>query len=252
MAPGIAWMETAPMLIGTLDDIELQSDYPELTGQRVLITGVSGPVGVDIVRAFAEAGARLVVQADEDGPETQALAEIIAPYAMDVKLYSGPLADQDAKLQFAREAAQKFGGLDCVVNIAHLPALAKGASEEQVEALIAATLAMPVLTTRVAANRMRTMMTPGAIITVLAAPHNASGSAAMLAGIARSALASFTKGEAERTACDDIRINAIVPAGAPIGPNVLSGTADVASMALYLASGRNHDMSGLVFEAWCG
>ena len=79
------------MLIGTLDEVEFAPEYPELAGKRVLITGVSGPLGVDVVRAFAEAGTRLVVQAVEDGPETLALAEIIAPHAMDVRLFSGAL-----------------------------------------------------------------------------------------------------------------------------------------------------------------
>ena len=49
-----------------LDEVEFAPEYPELAGKRVLITGVSGPLGVDVVRAFAEAGTRLVVQAVED------------------------------------------------------------------------------------------------------------------------------------------------------------------------------------------
>ena len=64
------------MLIGTLDEVEFAPEYPELVGKRVFVTGVSGPLGIDVVRAVAEAGARLVVQADEDGPETQAMAEM--------------------------------------------------------------------------------------------------------------------------------------------------------------------------------
>ena len=42
------------MLIGTLDDVEFAPDYPELTGKRVLITGVKGAIGVDVVRSIRE------------------------------------------------------------------------------------------------------------------------------------------------------------------------------------------------------
>lgn len=240
------------MLIGTLDEVEFAPEYPELAGKRVLVTGVSGPLGIDVVRAFAEARARLVVQAVEDGPETQALAEIIAPCAMDVKLFADPLAGSDQMLRFAREAAQKFGGLDVVVNLAQTTEPPGSADAEGIEALVADALAMPVLATRVAVNRMRTMMSAGVVINVVTAPRQAKLGGQMLAQIARHALASFTRSEAEAAAVDSIRINAIVPAARAADGGVLSGTADIATLALHLASGRGPELSGLVFEAWCG
>ncbi len=241
------------MLISTLDDVEFAPEYPELAGRRVLVTGVKGPLGVDVVRAFAEAQVRLVVQAVEDSPETQAMAEIIAPHALDVRLFSGPLDGSDAMLRFAREAAQKFGGLDCIINLAATGAPPSGATETDIEALIADTLAMPVLATRVGVNRMRTMMCPGAIVNILSGPRQATGGAEMLSAIARTALGSFTRTEAELAAVDEIRINAIVPASRFSSPSqVVSGTADVATLALHLASARGHALSGLVFEAYCG
>ncbi len=241
------------MLIGTLDEVEFAPEYPELAGKRVLITGVSGPLGVDVVRAFAEAGTRLVVQAVEDSPETLALAEIIAPHAMDVRLFPGELDGADAMLRFAREAAQKFGGLDVVVNLAQTSEPAPDADDGDIEGMVADSLAMPVLATRVAVNRMRTMLSAGSIVNIVTAPRNASPSGDMLAAIARHALASFTRSEAEAAAGDAIRINAIVPAsGRTASGQILSGTADVATLALHLASGRGPELSGLVFEAWCG
>jgi NAD(P)-dependent dehydrogenase (short-subunit alcohol dehydrogenase family) len=75
----------------------------------------------------------------------------------------------------------------------------------------------------------------------------------LLAVIARHALASFTRSEAEGAAEAGIHVNAIVPAAGSVGPDrMLSGSADVASLALHLAGGRGPDLSGLVFEAWCG
>jgi len=241
------------MLIGTLDEVEFAPEYPELVGKRVLVTGVYGPLGIDVVRAFAEARARLVVQADEDGPETQAMAEIIAPHAMDVKLFPGPLDGADAMLRFARDAAQKFGGLDVVVNLARTAAPSAAADDTEIESMVAESLAMPVLATRVAVNRMRTMLCPGAILNIVTSPRGAGPGGDMLAAIARHALASFTRAEAESAGEAGIRVNAIVPATGAVGPDrMLNGSADMATLALHLASGRGPELSGLVFEAWCG
>ncbi|MGE0765535.1 MAG: SDR family NAD(P)-dependent oxidoreductase [Hyphomicrobiaceae bacterium] len=241
------------MLIGTLDEVEFAPEYPELVGKRVLVTGVAGALGIDVVRAFAEARARLVVQADEDGPETQAMAELIAPHAMDVKLFPGGLHGADAMLRFAREAAQSFGGLDVVINLARPGEPHVDADDGDVEGMVADTLAMPVLATRVAINRMRTMLCPGIVLNIVSSPRGAAPAADMLAVIARHALASFTRSEAEAATDAGIRVNAIVPAAGPVGPEkMLSGSADVATLALHLASGRGPDLTGLVFEAWCG
>jgi NAD(P)-dependent dehydrogenase (short-subunit alcohol dehydrogenase family) len=241
------------MLIGTLDDVEFAPEYPELAGKRVLVTGVAGPLGIDVVRAFAEAQTRLVVQADEDSPETLAMAEIIAPHAMDVKFFPGRLDGADEMLRFAREAAQKFGGLDVVINLARTGEPPADADDAEIESLVADSLAMPVLATRVAINRMRTMLCPGTILNIVTSPRDAPSGADLLAVIARHALASFTRSEAEGAAEAGIHVNCIVPATGSVGPDrMLSGSADVASLALHLAGGRGPDLSGLVFEAWCG
>jgi NAD(P)-dependent dehydrogenase (short-subunit alcohol dehydrogenase family) len=240
------------MLIGTIDEVELAPEYPELVGKRVLVTGVAGALGIEIVRAFAEAKARLVVQTSEDNPEMQALAEIVAPEALDVQFFPGPLEGAEAMLRFAREAAQRFGNLDCVINLAVAPDPAGAAGEEEIEALVTDALAMPVLATRVVANRMRTMLSPGAVLNVLTVPRNARAGQKLLASLARNALATFTRTEAQSGIDDGIRVNAIVPVTQGLADaRALAGNIDVASLALHLASGRGHRLSGLVFEAVC-
>ena len=49
---------------------------PELAGTRVLITGLSPGLGVDLARAFAEQGTRLVIQATENSPEITELGAV--------------------------------------------------------------------------------------------------------------------------------------------------------------------------------
>ena len=53
------------MLMSAIEGLKYAPSYPELAGKRILITGLSAGLGVDIARAFADARCRLVLQIDE-------------------------------------------------------------------------------------------------------------------------------------------------------------------------------------------
>src|SRR5436189_173301 len=123
------------MLMCSIEGARWAPAYPELAGKRVLITGLSSSCGVDIARAFADHKARLILQFDEMSERTQAIAEIVAPTALDIKAF-GPVACQaDAVAQLARAVMQAFGGLDAVINLVPLaPAeLGTAASVDEIE-----------------------------------------------------------------------------------------------------------------------
>ena len=120
------------MLISeVVDGIEFAPEHPELLGKRILITGIRGALGIEIARAFSEARTRLVLHAIEEGPETTALGELVAAHAMDVRLFTGAFADNQATLEFARSAIQAFGGIDAVINIVEVSAPPVGAHDAQ-------------------------------------------------------------------------------------------------------------------------
>lgn len=240
------------MVTSTLEALELTPDFPELFGRRVLVTGVQGEIGAEVVRLVAEQKVRLVLQAPEISPEIDALAEMVGADALDVRLFTGRRADAHATLCAVRSAAQSFGGLDAVINLAHVVA-PDDASQAAVETAVAATLSLPCLVTRIAANRMRTMLTPGAIATVLVLPRGASTRQRMVASVARATLAALTRREAAEWAPHGIRINAVAPdTGLPgagrNGAGGLTGAADLATLALHLVSERGHRLSGLVLD----
>lgn len=242
------------MLSSTLEGLELDLDYPDLQGRRVLVTGVSSAVGVEVSRLLAEHRVRLVMQSCDDTPEVHALAEIVTQSAMDVRLYTGPLTTPDAILKFARSAAQSFGGLDAVINVTELKEPLDG-SAAAINDLMADMLSLPCLVSKVVANRMRMAMIDGTILNIVAASAIASRRTRTVAGIARSALAALTRGEAAAWSPHGIRINAIAPSSDILGSRggaCISGTPDVATLALHLASARGGNLSGLVFEGWCG
>ena len=228
------------------------SYYGELAGVRALITGLSPACGVDIARKFADHRGRLVVHATEPSPELDAVTAMLAETASEVKLFTDACRDSDSSISFAKTAAQVFGGLDVVVNLIPVGTheLHGCVSFDAVEDLVAEKLMLPVHVTRVVANRMRLTLNEGLVLNVMtmAAPHTAGEAA--LAGIARSALAAVTRGEAERWAPQGIRVNAVGPS-VVVGENSasLASESDIAALALYLASRPGRTLTGQIFDA---
>lgn len=228
------------------------SYYGELAGVRVLITGLSATSGVDIARKFADHRGRLVLHAVETSPEFDAVTTMLAETASEVKLFTDACRDSDSSIRFAKTAAQAFGGLDVVVNLVPVSAqeMQGRASLADVEDMVAEKLMLPVHVTRIVANRMRTMLNEGLVLNVMtmAAPRNAKEAA--LAGIARSALAAVTRGEAERWAPQGIRVNAVGPSATIADADTpVASEPDIAALALYLASRPGRTLTGQVFDA---
>lgn len=239
------------MLMSVIEGALSAPAYPELAGKRVLITGVTRQSGIDIARAFAEHRGRVILQFAETSAPMQAVAEIVAPDALETRVY-GPVGRGQAAVRFAKSAVQAFGGLDAVINLVPLETthLDPAATVEDIDALIAAQLELPLTIARIAANRMGVTWTQGLILNVATLTGRPGGTRQAFAMLAKSCLADLTRAQAEEWAGRGVRFNAIAPQtalGEP-GPR-LSGEADVASLALYLASDRGRALSGCVFEA---
>lgn len=240
------------MLMTVIGRDQNASIYGELAGVRVLITGLSPDCGVDIARVFADHRGRLIVHASANAPENDVLATLLSETASEVRLFTEACADQDAALRFAQTAAQAFGGLDVVINLVHISTddLKSRASIADVEGLVSQKLTLPVLVTRVVANRMRTMLNEGLILNVMTMPTPRTAGEAALAGVARTALAAVTRGEAATWAPHGIRVNAIGPrATTPDAGACLTSEPDIAALALYLASKRSRTLTGHIFDA---
>lgn len=228
------------------------SNYGELAGIRVLITGVSSTCGIDVARAFAEHRGRLVVHSDEATPETDVIAGVLAETASEVALFTGAYTDSKSAVRFAQTASQSFGGIDAVINLIPLTHadLENRASLTDVEDMVADKLSLPLTISRIIANRMKTLLTEGLILNVMTMPAPRSAGEAMLAGIARTALAAMTRGEAKELATNGIRVNAIGPRAATAEDGAcLASEPDIAALALYLASKRGRSLTGHVFDA---
>lgn len=244
------------MVMGVAEDQFVASRSPDLTGARVLITGLEPGHGVDIARAFAEAGCRIVVQTPALDSTLEVLLETLVRHAQEVNVTEGPIRDESAALKCAQSAASVYGGLDAVINLARLDdtGLKPDATEAEIEGRLIATLGGPLLITRVIANRMHLTWREGLILNIVTQHAPTTPAAELLGQIARTALATLTRREAERWAEKSVRVNAIVPA---LEPSSLPGeiTAglhsepDIAALALRLCGPHGKTMSGMMFDA---
>lgn len=237
-------------VIGKSPEIEI---LRELRGARILITGLSAIAGVDIARAFAEINTRLIVHTTDMQPEVTALVALLSQSAAEMKLYTDPIARPDDAIRLAQNAQQAYGGLDAVINLQSISRteMQNIATQEQVESLIASKLSPLTHITHVAANRMRVVLSEGSVLNVLTAPKPQNAREAAIAGIARTALAAMTRGEAGQWADQAVRINGVGPRSvtAQAAGASLTNEPDLAALALYLASRRGKTLSGHIFDA---
>ena len=227
--------------------------YAELAGHRVLITGLSPTCGVDVARAFAEHGCRLVLQIPDPCPEMDVLLQTLALDAADVCAHHNSIADAKEAVRFTQKATQIYGSLETVINFTSISRYDLNSAQtlEDIETLFRDRLQAASQTTRVAANRMGLTWTNGSILNIMRLPPPVSAAETALAGIARAALAAMTTSEARSWAEHGVRINAIAPqtnlAGSAFSmEDCLSTEPEIAKMALYLASHQGKNLSGHV------
>jgi 3-oxoacyl-[acyl-carrier protein] reductase len=227
----------------------------ELSGARVLLTGVSAQSGVDVARAFADINARLIVQTRDLSPEITALIALLSQTASEIKLFTDPISRGDAAVRFAQTASQAYGGIDAVINLATISSSEMAAIDDDrgVEDLVSAKLSPLAHLTGVTANRMRLVLNEGLILNVLTMPHPSNGREMAIASYARHALAAMTKSEAQAWANQGIRINSVGPrvviGGMASDGACLTNEPDIAALATYLASRRGRQLSGHVFDS---
>ena len=237
-------------VIGKSPEIEI---LRELRGARILITGLSAVAGVDVARAFAEINTRLIVHTTDMQPEVTALVALLSQSAAEMKLYTDPITRPDDAIRLAQNAQQAYGGLDAVINLQSISRteMQNIATQQQVESLIASKLSPLTHITHVAANRMRLVLSEGSVLNVLTAPKPENAREAAIAGIARTALAAMTRGEAGQWADQAVRINGVGPRSVTTQATgaSLTNEPDLAALALYLASRRGKTLSGHIFDA---
>ena len=100
----------------------MSSEQPHrpLLGRKALITGASRGIGADIARAYAAAGADLVLTARDGSALEEPAARLAAEHGVRTVVLAADLADPDVPGRLWAEASGLMDGLDVLVNNAGL------------------------------------------------------------------------------------------------------------------------------------
>ncbi len=221
--------------------------YDDLKGKRVLVTGASRGIGEGIVRAFAEAGARVFFHYRSD-PELA--ARIASELPCESHLFRADLSEPGQLGAMFEEIERVFGGLDCAVNNAgwnHTPRPLEEINFELYDQLMNLNLKGTLFC---CLNEIRLMKGhPGSIINIGSVHQDTSVPGRTLYAASKGAIHAMTGQLAVEIGPSGIRINNILPgcinvSGRSPAPEEFTGIPlgrygtpdDVAALCLFLAS----------------
>lgn len=248
---------------GTVDP-ETHRQLFDLTGRTAVVTGGSRGIGRAIAETFALSGAQLVVSSRKAAAcdDTVACLEALGAAALAVPANMG---DPEAPRRIVEATAERFGGIDIVVNNAANPLAAPLGSQtpQMWSKSFDVNLRGPALLTQAALEHLKAS-DQGRVVNVISVGaflHAAQMSiyAAMKAG-----LLSYTRSAAAELAADGVLVNAIAPG--PVDTTMVANTGEesarsmaqgtllkrlgrpdeVAAAALFLASGASSFVTGQV------
>jgi rhamnulose-1-phosphate aldolase/alcohol dehydrogenase len=185
-----------------------------LTGRVALVTGSAGGIGKAIAKKFANEGACVIINDNDNGRLENASAEFSAQYGKDV--FSAVLLDVTnlAGIQHAFKAGSlAFGGVDIVVNCAGL-SISKPIeehTEKDWDILYDVLVKGQFFVTQTAVNIMRKQELGGDIVNIVSKNALVSGPNNAGYGSAKAAQIHLNRLNAAELGKDHIRVNVVNP-----------------------------------------
>lgn len=233
----------------------------ELAERVAIVTGGASGIGRATVELFVAEGARVVV-ADVDEARG---AEVVAGLGDAATFKRTDVAQADQVQDLVDFAVGRFGGLDVMFNNAGVPGamVARFVDDDlrDFERVVAVNLLGVMVGSQRAARHMAKQGRGGAIINTSSIAGISAGGGLMTYRATKAAVIHFSRSLAIEVAEHGIRVNCIAPGHIPTGmtsydvapiirctqPLQRKGSPhDVAQAALYLASERSAQVTGLV------
>jgi 3-oxoacyl-[acyl-carrier protein] reductase len=183
----------------------------DLSGEVVAITGASRGIGRAAARAFAAAGARLLLNYERDEAAARALADELTGGGAEVVLLQGSVADPACGPALVAACVQRWRRLDCLVNNAGITRdnYLGFLKEEDWRAVIDVNLNALFYTCKAALKQMMPRR-KGAIVNLssMSAVTGREGQTNYAA--AKAGVLGFTRSLAREAGRYDVRVNALV------------------------------------------
>jgi len=193
-------------------DTTKTASHFDLTGKVCLVTGGSRGLGLEMCKAFAAAGADLVISSRKQEACDIAAKQISEEFGSRCLPYACHVADWDACDRLLDAAHKEFGQIDVLVNNAGMSPLydsLTSVSRELWDKVIGVNLAGPFRLSAVAAERM-SAAEGGSIINISSTAAIAPGAAEIPYAAAKAGLNNLTQSMAHSYA-PKVRCNCIMP-----------------------------------------
>jgi len=181
--------------------------YPDLEGKVAIVSGAATLIGQKVVEAFAAAGSR-VVAADINAEDGAALADRLGE---SVLFEETDLRDDAAIDRCIARAKERFGGLDCLVNVAAVY-IDDGVATTRADwhAALDVNLVGAAIFAQKAAEAMR-RRGGGAIVNFGSIAAKRAQPGRLVYSASKGAILQMTRSLALLLAGDNIRVNAVSP-----------------------------------------
>ena len=237
-----------------------------LTNKIALVTGASRGIGAAIAKAFAAEGATVIINYNGSKEKAQAVADEIQAAGGNAEIYQCSVADYQACGEMIQELIKKYGRIDILVNNAGVTkdGLLMKMSEEDFDAVVDTNLKGAFNTIR-HMSRYFLKQKSGKIINMSSVSGILGNAGQANYSASKAGVIGLTKSVARELASRGINVNAIAPGfiatdmtdsmpeaakekmteTIPLGR--IGQTADIANMALFLASEKSDYITGQVF-----
>lgn len=179
----------------------------DLTGKVAVVTGASKGIGLAVVEAMAREGARVVAGSRTETAELASLRE-----RYEVEVVAVDLGTVDGPALLVRAAADRYGGVDVLVNNLGATSPRSGfldVGDDEWRRVFELTFFSAVRTTRAALPHLLTG--GGAIVNVSSVNARLPFPSVVDYSAAKAALSNLTKALSEEFAPQGVRVNAVAP-----------------------------------------
>jgi 3-oxoacyl-[acyl-carrier protein] reductase len=187
---------------------------PDLKGKVVLITGASTGIGAAAARAFAGEGCKVGIHYNASADAAQSVAADVKAAGGEAALIPGDVTVEDDVKRIVRDAAQKFGRIDVLVNNAG-GMLGRVKLEdytvEHINRVLSLNCTQVALFMREVVPIMRKQKSGNVINVTSIAARNGGGGGAILYAGSKGFVSTVTHGWAKEVVGDGIRVNALSP-----------------------------------------